>query len=282
MEKNLESDPKIDVTVEKAFVEDEKSGLLLKSSTPEPILSLKKPLNDKIKNPDSDNESDSQSYSDSFESSEEDDKVVKEINIAKKNIKIKGARGRRESIEDVDNWFNNYSGSSEAVLHGKLSNIPEAPNYDAKQMYPFGNFDARRGSLSDEFFSCSNPISLTQKLSPEKEKVEPKPRAKLLKEAMSPKSLNKLEEVPEQIDELEKPACIVEKKKTKTAEPEKRISLTKGIVISWPQESGREDNDAFMDTSKSIEDHVSSSNHENNDSKSSDHSLLLKYFDAKN
>lgn len=108
LEKNLESDPKLDATIEKAYVEVETVGIT--SSTPEPS-AASKIVNEKIKNPDSDNESNnSQTYSDSFESSEEEDTIDKELKIVNKNLKLRGAGGRRESIEDVDNWFNNYTG----------------------------------------------------------------------------------------------------------------------------------------------------------------------------
>lgn len=126
-------------------------------------LSPETPSTPLVKPIDTDDEEDlEESFSDSFESSEQSDNVddlekhhYDITKIVNKNLLPKGRTGRRESIEDVDNWFTKHLDREETELqiHGKQGSPPASSGYFTQKIFPFGKtITDRRGSMSDEFF----------------------------------------------------------------------------------------------------------------------------------
>lgn len=144
LESSIEKEPAINVDEEKKFLE--KRGIVDNEfvCTPEPP-----------KLAEEDNE-DAQSFSDSFESTDTEQETVTEMSkIPNKFSKYSGRR--RESIEDVNGWFNNHLDLEEkkSQLTGSRDGVPSSSaTYDTQKIFPFGRtITNRRESLSDEFFS---------------------------------------------------------------------------------------------------------------------------------
>lgn len=146
LEKTVETHPVINVDQEKAFLIAKEMHDNEFIRTPEPP---------KI----SENEDeidDNQSYSDSFESTDTEQETVKELNKIRNKLPKFNTR-RRESIEDVDGWFNNHLDleQKKSELCGSFDPQPNSnPGYDLQAVFPFGRtITGRRESLSDEFFT---------------------------------------------------------------------------------------------------------------------------------
>lgn len=154
LEKSVEATPVINVDAEKAFLKTQGITNDEFSRTPEPV-----------KLPDVEDEvEDTQSYSDSFESSDTEQETITEMKHVSSIPKYLGRR--RESIEDVDNWFNKHLDLEETKSQtcGVQDNAPPGVStYDTSKIFPFGRtIIGRRDSLSDEFFTQlpSQQISL--------------------------------------------------------------------------------------------------------------------------
>lgn len=146
-------------------------------------------------------------------------------------------------------------------------------------MYPFGRFDARRGSLSDEFFDCSIPLGSCSKTTPDRDEI--KAHAKQLREAMHSKNLVRKDGEFDDLIEPKRPAKDIKKSEEKKPkeEPIKKVSVASGILISWPQESERSQNESTNSNDVASK---TDSKKDTSDSNPNDHSLLLKYFDTDN
>ncbi|XP_070508502.1 titin-like [Chironomus tepperi] len=106
---------------------------------------------------------DDQSYSDSFESTDD------EVNVSKIDVKVKSnSTKRRESIEDVDNWFSHHieMEQKESEVCNPYMGERSSIGYDTNKIFPFGStITGRRDSQSDEFFTDPSTISQRLKLS---------------------------------------------------------------------------------------------------------------------
>ena len=144
LEASIEKEAVIDVAKEKQFLE--KKGIVNNEfvCTPEPP---------KLSENEDDNE-DAHSFSDSFESTDTEQETITEMSkIPSKFTKYSGRR--RESIEDVDGWFNKHLDLEEkkSQLTTSREAMPASTTYDLQKVFPFGRTTTnRRESLSDEFF----------------------------------------------------------------------------------------------------------------------------------
>lgn len=146
LEKTVETHPVINVDQEKAFLVAKELNDHEFIRTPEPPKFLEN--EDEI--------DDNLSYSDSFESTDTEQETVRELNKIRNKLPKFNTR-RRESIEDVDGWFNNHLDleQKKSELCGSFDSQPtSSPGYDLHATFPFGRTAyGRRESLSDEFFS---------------------------------------------------------------------------------------------------------------------------------
>jgi hypothetical protein len=137
LEQSLEKEPVINVDEEKKFVESKKTlGENEEEEYPP------KDIEDGL---------DTCSYSDSFESSDAEQDVLTKASNEITNNHLK----RRESIEDVDNWFSHHAENeeTESDICSNARNDPP-PGYDTHKIFPFGStITGRRDSMSDEFFT---------------------------------------------------------------------------------------------------------------------------------
>lgn len=145
LEKSVEADPVINVDDEKAYLTAQGLNDHQSIRTPEPH---------KLPDTEDDGE-DNHSFSDSFESTDTEQETVTTMHrIA---LKIPRHSARRESIEDVDNWFNNHLDLEEKksqYMGGDVGKNESPTGYDTGKIFPFGRtITGRRDSLSDEFFS---------------------------------------------------------------------------------------------------------------------------------
>lgn len=144
LEKSVEAEPVINVDAEKEFLKVRGISESDFRATPEPT-----------KLPDVEVEEDNedvQSYSDSFESTDTEQETISEM---KMKIPKHNSR-RRESIEDVDNWFSKHLDleDKQSEVCGMRESTQPSTNYDTNKIFPFGNtIVGRRDSLSDEFFT---------------------------------------------------------------------------------------------------------------------------------
>jgi hypothetical protein len=183
LEASIEKEPVINVDEEKEFLE--KKGISENEfvCTPEPPT-----LDEK-----NDENEDANSYSDSFESTDNEQETITEMSkIPNRFPKVN--RGRRESIEDVDGWFNNHLDLLEkkSQLTNSRDALPTNSSYDTQKTFPFGRtITGRRESMSDEFF-----VDLPQSII--------KPQIDTLKESESSFSEDEKEDVNKMDDAREK------------------------------------------------------------------------------
>lgn len=143
LEQSIETKPVINVDDEKEFLKAKGITGEELSRTPEPSKLLQQ----------DDEVDDNQSYSDSFESTDTEQETITDmgtIKIPKFNTR------RRESIEDVDGWFNNHLNleQKKSEICGSMDSPKILPGYDMQATFPFGKpTTGRRESLSDEFFA---------------------------------------------------------------------------------------------------------------------------------
>lgn len=146
LEKSIETEPVINVDEEKEFLKAKGITDNEFSRTPEPKLEHEEEIDD------------NQSYSDSFESTDTEQETITEMKKATSRLP-KFNMGRRESIEDVDNWFNNHlkMDQNESDVCGFMEGTEPSsgtPTYDQKKIFPFGpTITGRRDSSSNEFFA---------------------------------------------------------------------------------------------------------------------------------
>lgn len=109
---------------------------------------------------------DDRSYSDSFESTDEEETDVK--------TKLDAHKKRRESIEDVDNWFSHHIEMDQKESDVCSSYVGEQRSfvgYDTNKIFPFGStIIGRRDSQSDEFFTDISSGGGNQRM---KQQIEP-------------------------------------------------------------------------------------------------------------
>lgn len=145
LEQSIEKNPVINVEEEKKFIDT--MGILGDDADK----SIKE----------NEDEMDNQSFSDSFESSDTEQEVLTKTNNANK---IKRSP-RRESIEDVDNWFSHHIEMEQK--ESEVCNVREprqSIGYDTNKIFPFGEtIQGRRDSTSDEFFTEYNSGALLRK-----------------------------------------------------------------------------------------------------------------------
>ncbi|CRK99174.1 CLUMA_CG012487, isoform A [Clunio marinus] len=163
LESSIETDPVIDVAEEKKFVETKEITDREFIQTPEPT-----------KLPERNVEAEDNLYSDSFESSDTEQEIINDMSNVFKKV---GTR-RRESIEDVDGWFNNHLDLEEkkSQLCGPRENLhSNLSTYDQEKVFPFGRtIVERRESTSDEFFepaSINSSICVDQTLRDSKNSI---------------------------------------------------------------------------------------------------------------
>lgn len=148
LEKSVESKPVINVDAEKEFLKVNGITDNEFSRTPEPV---------KLPDVETEEVEDAQSYSDSFESTDTEQETITEMKHVASIPKYLGRR--RESIEDVDNWFTRHldGEATRSQTYGVQDNAPPSvSNYDTEKIFPFGRtIVGRRDSMSDEFFSQS-------------------------------------------------------------------------------------------------------------------------------
>ena len=154
LEKSIETQPVINVDQEKEFLKEKGITGRELNRTPEPIQKLPEPEEDV---------EDNQSYSDSFESTDTEQETVTEMGKLPGSKFPKYVARRRESIEDVDGWFNNHLDleQKKSELTGPLEAMSSSPSgYDTHKIFPFGKtITGRRDSMSDEFFVESPVVS---------------------------------------------------------------------------------------------------------------------------
>lgn len=165
LEQSIEKEPMINVDEEKKFLDSKGS--------------LDENMDDHIKKINED-EFDDRSYSDSFESTDEDlEAESKKVILSAVDV-IKTESDfdkRRESIEDVDNWFCNHIEMDQKesdVCNSYVGENRSSLGYDTKKIFPFGSISERRDSQSDEFFtdiSSGNNQRMKQHIDPA-QKVE--------------------------------------------------------------------------------------------------------------
>lgn len=146
LEESIEKEPVINVDEEKKFIENK--GTLCDD---EEMFSQKDIIEDDL---------DTRSYSDSFESTDTEQEVLKRCADKSNTNKNKIELNRRESIEDIDNWFSHHleleDKESDVCNLRTGSDDPTArpTGYDTHKIFPFGStITGRRDSLSDEFFT---------------------------------------------------------------------------------------------------------------------------------
>lgn len=145
LEKSVEAEPVINIDAEKEF-------LKVKGMTDNEFVRTPEP----IKLPEVEDEvEDNQSYSDSFESSDTEQETITKMNKMANKLPKFNTR-RRESIEDVNGWFNNHLDieEKESELCGSMDAVQHNPStYNMQKIFPFGKtITGRRDSMSDEFF----------------------------------------------------------------------------------------------------------------------------------
>jgi len=116
---------------------------------------------------------DDRSYSDSFESTDEEEENVKKS--ISSNVKTElDANKRRESIEDVDNWFSHHIEMDQKesdVCSSYVGEQRSSVGYDTNKIFPFGStIIGRRDSQSDEFFTDISSGGGNQRM---KQQIEP-------------------------------------------------------------------------------------------------------------
>lgn len=161
LEASIEKEPVINADEEKSFLDTRKS--------------LEDNAIDPIKDNHEDDDFDNRSYSDSFESTD-DEREIEKVNktepiiVQQSSIPTK----RRESIEDVDNWFSQHieTDQKESEVCGSEHNEHRPSlGYDTNKIFPFGStITGRRDSQSDEFFS--DTINIIQRIKPNIETLE--------------------------------------------------------------------------------------------------------------
>lgn len=113
---------------------------------------------------------DNQSYSDSFESTDTEQETIPDMGKISSSHLPKFNTRRRESIEDVDGWFNNHLEleQKKSEICGIREGLPTgAGGYDTHKIFPFGRVSVgRRDSMSDEFFSEASQPSASLGISP--------------------------------------------------------------------------------------------------------------------
>lgn len=140
LEKSIESKPVINVDQEKEFLREKGITDNEFSRAPQQVKNLAELEED-----------DNQSFSDSFESTDTEQETITEM----KTLPKYNPNRRRESIEDVDGWFNNHLDleQKESEICGSME-TPPIPGYDTKTIFPFGrSITERRDSLSTDFLS---------------------------------------------------------------------------------------------------------------------------------
>lgn len=149
LEQTIETKPVIDVEEEKKFLAAKGITGRELIQTPEPPKTIEH--DDEI--------DDNRSYSDSFESTDTEQETITEMGKAPGTHLPKFNSRRRESIEDVDGWFNNHLDleQKKSEVCGMREGHTVGPtNYDTSKIFPFGRVSVgRRDSMSDEFFSES-------------------------------------------------------------------------------------------------------------------------------
>lgn len=146
LEASVMKNPVVNVTEEKKFVEQKG----IQSFTNDEDEAKEPPEADE-KSSDDDDEADS----------DEQQETITEIAMLPRLKFPKYHSARRESIEDVDNWFTRHLDIEEKK--SSFENIPDSPpvttTYDTQKIFPFGKaVTNRRGSVSDEFFSDLPPV----------------------------------------------------------------------------------------------------------------------------
>jgi len=147
LEQTIEAKPVINVEVEKEFLKAKESSEGGFTRTPEPPKVVEQ----------EDDIEDTRSYSDSFESTDTEQEAVTDMGKIQSSHLPKFNTRRRESIEDVDGWFNNHIDleQKKSELCGIREGLPVGTGgYDTHKIFPFGKLSVgRRDSLSDEFFT---------------------------------------------------------------------------------------------------------------------------------
>lgn len=147
LEKSIETKPVINVDDEKEFLKAKGITDNEFSRTPEP----------KLSEHNEEDVEDNQHYSDSFESTDTEQETITEMGKIPSRPPKFNTR-RRESIEDVDNWFNNHlkMDQNESDVCGFMEGTEPTglPTYDHQKIFPFGRtITGRRDSSSEEFFA---------------------------------------------------------------------------------------------------------------------------------
>lgn len=146
LEQSIETKTVIDVVDENKFLEAKKS---LEDNVEDPVKDIH------------DEDFDNRHYSDSFESSEDEQDIIK-VNIEHKATVAHSVDNRKASIEDVDNWFSNHieTDQTESEVCNSLAREPAGGvGYDTNKIFPFGpTITGRRDSMSDDFFSETSSI----------------------------------------------------------------------------------------------------------------------------
>lgn len=155
LEVSLLKNPVVNVTNEKAYVEEKGIQAMNINDNEE---NLKQEVAEDTKNSTDDDE---KFQTSDEEESDEQQETIGEIAMIPRNKFPKYHSARRESIEDVDNWFTRHLDIEEKKSN--YENIPDSPpvqtSYDTQKIFPFGKaITNRRGSVSDEFFSDLPPV----------------------------------------------------------------------------------------------------------------------------
>ena len=147
LEQTIETKPVINVDEEKEFLKKKERNESEFIKTPEPP---------KMVEPEEEID-DNQSYSDSFESTDTEQETITDMGKITSSHLPKFNTRRRESIEDVDGWFNNHLEleQKKSEICGIREGLPiGSGGYDTHKIFPFGRVSVgRRDSMSDEFFS---------------------------------------------------------------------------------------------------------------------------------
>lgn len=154
LEKSIETQPVINVEEEKEFLKAKGISDHEFTRTPEPKLSEN-----------NDEDIDDSHYSDSFESTDNEQETITDMGAVPMKPPKFNTR-RRESIEDVDGWFNNHlkMDQNESDVCGFMEGTEPSstPTYDHQKTFPFGRtIIGRRDSSSEEFFA-GLPQSITR------------------------------------------------------------------------------------------------------------------------
>lgn len=143
LEQSIETRPVLSAEDEKKFLEAKKS--------------LEQYAVDPVKDTHED-DFDNRSYSDSFESTDNEDEIE---NVHNKPQQSTDPTKRRESIENVDNWFSHHieMEQNESDVCNSRGSEQRPSGYDTHKIFPFGNtIMGRRDSQSDEFFTDTSAI----------------------------------------------------------------------------------------------------------------------------